>query len=144
RSSKFKVQSNLLTYFQLCTLTLPSFRSNLKREPEPDLRRAVLSCGRTQIDRTSFDRVDREVISIEHVEDLGDRVDGYAALQRNPLLDTDIGSILRRLDVVVARDERPIRTQARAESAARDPDIATITRRTANSGTQIVEPAHLE
>src|SRR5436309_11091748 len=145
RSSKFKVQSNLLTYFQLCTLTLPSFRSNLKREPEPDLRRAVLSDGRKQIGLTALDRVDREVVAIEHVEHLGDRVDSDAsALQRNVLLDADVGSILRRLDVVVARDDRPIGPQALAEVAVGDAHVATIARCAANASTQIVERAHLE
>src|SRR5262249_40501374 len=76
--------------------------------------------------------------------DFGDPVDRHAALQLDPLLQADVGAILRRLDERVPRYERAVGTQARAEGAARDAHITAIRRRAPNAGAQIVQRADLE
>src|SRR5262245_42162058 len=57
-----------------------------ENQPEANLRRAILPDRRRQIRPTALDCVDREIRSIEDVEDFSDRVDRYASLKGNALL----------------------------------------------------------
>ena len=65
-------------------------------------------------------------------------------LQRDPLLHADVGSILRRLDEAVARNDRAVRTQTRAEGAARRAHVAAVGGRAANARAEVVKAADLE
>src|SRR5688572_15909451 len=80
-------------------------------EPETDLRGTILSGDLLQILRTVFDRVDRPVRRVEHVEDLGDPFEAHAARKRDRLLDPEIGLAPGRLHEPVAWHDRPVWTR---------------------------------
>src|SRR5207344_2300511 len=98
------------TFHLLSTLSF-ALSPFLEGEPEAHLGGPGLPDDREQIRPAALHRVDRVVRAIEHVEDLGDAVDRHTPLEPNPLLHAEVGSILRRLDVRVARNDRAVRTK---------------------------------
>src|SRR5262245_8341883 len=115
----------------------------LELEPEPDLRLPELRRRMLQVlGRRAFGSADAPVRPVEHVEHLGDEID-REALQRDPLLHAHVGLVVRRPDDVVARNDRPVRTQARA-AATDHAQVAAPRARAADAGAEVVKAAHLE
>ena len=77
----------------------------LERQSEPDLHGAILTRRRETVVRAALLGVDGQVLLVEHVERLANEVDGDAAAERNPLLQTQVRLVLRRLDVIVPRND---------------------------------------
>src|SRR5690242_15799576 len=94
--------------------------------------------------RLVFLDADSPVRPVEDVEHLGDAVDRRVAVQRNALLQSEIGAVLRRRDHRITRDDRAVRAQARAEGGAGLAQIATVAVRLTNAGAEVMKSAHLE
>src|SRR6266853_775560 len=72
-------------------------------------RKASLVLNVLQILWVVFLDADSKVRPVEQVEDLRDRIDRGATVQRDPLLDPHVRPVLRRRDEGVARDDRAVR-----------------------------------
>src|SRR5262245_53710849 len=116
----------------------------LKVHSEPELHRAVLRRGLLQVVRAALLSGDAPIRLVEHVERFADEIDAYAIPHWNPLLQAHVRLVLRRLDVVVARDYCSVGTQPRAAAGADAAQVAAVGRRTPYATAEVVKPAHLE
>ena len=96
----------------------------LERQSEPNLHGAILTRRRETVVRAALLGVDGQVLLVEQVERLANEVEGDAATEWNPLLQTQVRLVLRRLDVIVPRNDGAVPVQARTASGANDALVA--------------------
>src|SRR5206468_996840 len=117
----------------------------LEGQPETELRRPHLR-GRVlqELRGRALLRTDAPVRTVEHVEHVREQIERSTAAERDPLLDAEVGPVLRRREQIVARNDRAIRTQALAEVRAGATHIATVGVRQADPCGEEMQRAQLE
>src|SRR4029450_9950622 len=117
----------------------------LEGQPEAELRRPHLRSRVLQeLARRAFLRADAPGRTVEHVEKFRGAVERHAAAQRNSLLHPDVGSVLRRCEQVVTRNDRAIPTGALAEVGAGAAHVTTVGVWQSDARREEVECAQLE
>src|SRR5258705_2091267 len=119
-------------------------------QPEPELYRPrrvreVRARVRLAVSRAALlQRVRLVVGAVEHVEHFRDQICGSTATEPERLLEPDVGAVHRLTDEVVARHDRPIRTEPRAAGRTDGAHVAAVAGELALAGAVEVDPADLE